>query len=271
MSSAFLSAARLLSIGAKQRTIAVLGAFFDDSGTHDDAPVVAIGGLRGTEEQWEDFHAKWTAQLAEPAPGKPPIKNFHLTKCRASHGDFYSYKPVERNYAIGRFRDIILYVCLFTIAVAVDFAAWRELVFGQVADEIGEPIGLCFYKCVEATFNAIRWRRPGEPIIFMFDQGTQDRLDMWTRLFRMQKDRYPELDAMGFLEVEKHPPLQGADYIANNTYHFAQQSFLYGKNANPDPIFSCFMKRELSCGLIFGREQIAEIVERVKGTIASRS
>jgi len=29
----------------------MLGAFFDDSGTHSYSPVVAIGGLLGTEEQ----------------------------------------------------------------------------------------------------------------------------------------------------------------------------------------------------------------------------
>ncbi len=269
--SAFLSAARLLSIGAKQRSIVVLGAFFDDSGTHDDAPFVAIGGLLGTENQWEYFNKRWLSQLEEPAPGKSRVKQFHLNDCKYPCGDFKNYTLNEREYAIGRFRDIILDVGLITIAAAVDLAVWRELVTGQVAEELGNPIGLCFYKCVEATFNAIRWRRPGEQIVFMFDQGTQDKLDMWTRLFSLQKDKFPELNAMGFLEVEKNPPLQGADYIAYNTYQFAQSSFALGSSAVPDPIFSCFMKRELSCGLIFGREQISEIVERVNITLASRS
>jgi hypothetical protein len=34
---------------ATPQVIVVLGAFFDDSGTHPDSPVVAIGGLLGTE------------------------------------------------------------------------------------------------------------------------------------------------------------------------------------------------------------------------------
>ena len=272
MSDLLIQALRMLSIGVKRRVSAVLGAFFDDSGTHAKSAVVALGGLLGTDAQWEDFNLKWQAALREPVPGKPPLKQFHLRDCRWSEGEFRDYKPVEREYAIGKFRDIILDVGLVTIAAAVDGKAWRELVTKDIAEEVGDnPLALCFSKCLEKTFETIRFRRPGEKIVIGFDQGTQSELDAWTRLYKSQKENFPELVAMGFSLVSENPSLQGADYIAYNTYSYAESCFKLGENAPIDPIFECFKKRELSCGLIFGREHLSEMVTRVESVLASRS
>jgi hypothetical protein len=45
----------LLGYSRRPELIAVLSAFFDDSGTHANSPIVALGGLLGTEAQWNDF------------------------------------------------------------------------------------------------------------------------------------------------------------------------------------------------------------------------
>ncbi len=37
----------------------LVGAFFDDSGTHDGSPVLALGGVLGTGEQWDAFEKAW--------------------------------------------------------------------------------------------------------------------------------------------------------------------------------------------------------------------
>lgn len=37
----------------------MLRAYFDDSGTHADAPVIAVGGVIGTDDQWRQFLQKW--------------------------------------------------------------------------------------------------------------------------------------------------------------------------------------------------------------------
>ena len=84
MNSASVSAIMRMAFGRRMsgRFIAVLGAFFDDSGTHDDSSLVVIGGLLGTEEQWDAFEAAWTTRLANPLSDKPPLKQFHLSACQ---------------------------------------------------------------------------------------------------------------------------------------------------------------------------------------------
>ena len=65
MSAASVSAVARMMFGhaANRKMIAMLGAFFDDSGTHSTSPVVVIGGLLGTAEQWDDFVPAWNALL----------------------------------------------------------------------------------------------------------------------------------------------------------------------------------------------------------------
>lgn len=247
----------------------MLGAFFDDSGTHSDSTVVAFGGLLGTDEQWDAFAPAWTKLLNEPLPGKPKLSQFHLSPCRARKGEFRDYSRTESDFLTAEFRRIILDTGLVTVAAAVNRVAWNELVVGEIADELGSPEELCFYKCVEAAIKIIRLRKPGEKVVMVFDEGTRDRLQWWTDLFNGQKQLYPELESMFFAPVPKVVALQGADMIATETYQFAQAWIKDGENAVENPHFAAFRHRDLSKGLIFDRDQIAEIVGRVREKIGS--
>jgi len=252
-------------LGSQPRTIAVLGAFFDDSGTHSASPVVAFGGLLGTEAQWDAFAPAWSALLAEPLPGKPPLKQFHLTPLRARVDEFEPYNRVEQDYINHLFKKIILDVGLVTLAAAVDKQAWNELVVGPVLEnEFGRPEEYCFVKCVDLVIDTIRARKPGERVYFFFDQGTRDRLENWAKLYLTQAERYPEIEGFGFAKVSDVVALQGADLIATETYQFGQAWLENPENPKVHPQFEDFRYRDLSAGAILMREHIAEMVARWK-------
>lgn len=254
---------------ATGRMIAVLGAFFDDSGTHDASPVVVIGGLLGTEEQWDEFERAWLAQLAESVPGKPPLKWFHLSDCRAIRDEFGAYNEAERNRITYLFRRIILDRGLITIAVAVNKLAWDELITEDIRSPMGDPslsdaIGFCFHKCMEQMLNSVRTRYPGELVFTVFDQGTKKKLDPWAKLYEAVSVLHPEIKSIAFASVRDTPALQGADTIATETYQYDKKWLEDGVNAVPNAHFREYMKRELTTGLIFDRAQILEIAERIK-------
>lgn len=244
--------------------LTVLGAFFDDSGTHASSPVVAIGGLLGTERQWDHFAEAWDRRLAIPLPGKPRLKQFHLSPCRAGEGEFQSYSLPERDHLTHLFRQIILNAGMVTIAAVVDRVAWNELVVGEFADELGDPVQLCFVKCVDMVIDTIRLRKPGEEVCIFFDQGTKIQLEMWGRFYRMQTEKYPEIASISFAPVTKVVALQGADMIATESYQFAQEWLKNRETPAANAHFNDFIERELSVGVVVDRVLIEEMLARAR-------
>lgn len=235
--------------------MALLRAYFDDSGTHKGSPVVVFGGLIGTDIQWESFDEAWRAKLAEPLPGKPRLSKFHLSSCMAADGEFRDYKPVEREAVAGAFRDIILDYGLASTASAVDRAAWDELVSGNLRRVLGSALQPCFLKCID---RALEFAKSRGYVAIMFDKGTECH-ELSTLI-----DKYlwnmSEVVSVSFGKVEAFTPLQGADIIATESYWQAQNDLLGKKEVRPP--FQYYLSRARSEGLMFDRALIIEEVKR---------
>jgi hypothetical protein len=198
--------------------------------------------LLGTEEQWDAFETAWTALLAQPLPGKPPLTQFHLAPCRAGYGEFRDYKEAERDRITYLFRRIILDIGFVTLAVAVNRTAWNQLVTAELADQLGQPEELCLVRCIDLLMDTIRFRKPGEQVLILIDQGTK-------------------IAGIAFAPVPRVVALQGADMIATETYHYAQEWLRDRESAIANAHFREYLRRELTTGLIFDREHIQEVVQ----------
>ena len=51
-----------------------------------------------------------------------------------------------------------------------------------MAGQLESPLSYCFYKCVESVSSIIRFKRPGDPVVMFFDEGTKDRLGDFAQL-----------------------------------------------------------------------------------------
>jgi hypothetical protein len=249
--------------------IEMLAAFFDDSGTHPTSPVVALGGLLGTERQWNAFGTAWAALLDSPLPGKPPLKQFHLSPLRAGRDEFENYSMAERDRVNYLFRQVILDVGLVTLAAVVDRIAWNELVVGPLVELIGPPEQMCFVKCVDSVLATIRLRKPGQPVVIAFDEGVRPHLEDSARFYISQSKRYPEIAGIGFAKVSEVLALQGADLIATESYQFAQAWLKNPDSPSANPHFRDFIMRNLSDGVILTAEHIQEMIARWRGVSPS--
>src|SRR5207302_10270039 len=106
----------------------MLTAYFDDSGTHDDSAFVLLGGLYGTDEQWEAFDIAWRAKLAAAVPDKPSLRRFHMFDCQHGDGEFVGYSKPERDALIHDLRNIIIDGGLHGYCCGGSRGDWDDLV-----------------------------------------------------------------------------------------------------------------------------------------------
>ncbi len=154
---------------------------------------------------------------------------------------------------------------LVTIAAAADKVAWDEF-SALYPDTLGDPLGYCFVKCIDALINVIRLRKPWETVYIFFDRAIRQRVEQFARLYMMQTEKYPELEGITFAPVGKVVALQGADMIATETYQYGQEWLRDGMGAKANPHFREYLKRELSAGFIIDRDMIAEMVKQMRAS-----
>jgi hypothetical protein len=61
----------------------IITAYFDESGTHEDAPLSVMAGYVGDEQQWQDFNERVGDLFAEFG-----VRQFHLVDLKHSDKDF---------------------------------------------------------------------------------------------------------------------------------------------------------------------------------------
>jgi Protein of unknown function (DUF3800) len=247
----------------------MLLAYFDDSGTHTTSPVTVMGGLVGTTEQWSAFEARWRERLRSPIPGKRPLKQFHLSHCRAHGGEFERYSEAESDLVTREFREIIANSGLISVASVVNNAAWEELVKGPIRDRLETPLVQCSVNCIDEAIKITKVHSAGPKLTIVFDQGIESiRLREIADIYTRHVGGNPWIVSIRFATVEQMLPLQGADMAATESFWQAQKFLAGGDDSDARPHFQAYMKSIRGEGLIMDRADILENVQRVQAEIS---
>ena len=203
-------------------------AYFDDSGTHGGSDVVVMGGLIGTEVQWAGFEQQWRARLAEPLPGKPPLRRFHMTDCHNRRDEFKDYSEAERDAVIHGFRQVIIESGVYGNAAAVSRADWDRIVAPTpMLLWFGDADGFCFRDCVGRLVSHFRHHPPPDgDLSFVLDDRPHRTAfheflyAQYQPLVLLTQSPLRLSEKLGFASSEQCMPLQGADMWAwENHYH----------------------------------------------------
>jgi hypothetical protein len=208
--------------------IGMLTAYFDDSGTHGDSDVVVIGGLIGAEKHWSPFEIEWKAKLANPLPGKPPLRRFHMAPCMARGGDFAGYSEGERDAVIHDFRQIILDADLTGFSYAVSLKDWDTIIGTRSFRGLKDPEFFCMSNAITQSAKIARDYTTDKQISLIFDDRP-DRREANEHIFSMYHHGHnlnvgrEEIVGISFLSSEKIVALQAADMVAWETYDHAKK------------------------------------------------
>ncbi len=202
----------------------MLHCYFDDSGTHGDAPVAVWGGIAGATGYFIKLDHAWRKLLAEPLPGKPPIKAFSLADCFWSVGEFQDYKPAERDAVRFLFRQAIIDSGMKPFCYGIDVKAWQSLAIGKInSDYDVSAAAMAFAGCAEAARKISVMMNKMSPMACVFDKGQRKpELD-----FLISKaDEAAVLEGVSvtytYAAVADVTGLQAADTIATEHYWYGK-------------------------------------------------
>jgi hypothetical protein len=77
----------------------MLKTFMDETGIHDHAEMVAVGGYISNPRAWRTWTKDWNAHKRQVPEGHTPIKVFHSTDCEVTRMDL---AQAESSLAAGR-------------------------------------------------------------------------------------------------------------------------------------------------------------------------
>jgi len=214
----------------------MLTAYFDDTGTHKEAPVIGFGGLIGNEEQWYLFTGSWLEKLKSPLSGKPPLRRFHMTDCMARQEEFRDYSVPERDAVIHDFRQLIIASGVWGYAVGVARRDWDELVKpSPVSGWFGDPEAFCFRDCVGKMCTFVsEISRVDKELSLVFDDRPH-RTEINEYIYGQYQAYKPlrgntNLLGLSFLNSTNFVALQGADMFAWEFFAHAKQLLLTDDN-----------------------------------------
>lgn len=150
-----------------RKALALLIAYFDESGTHERSPITAIGGFVATKDAWAEFETDLAAVLAPYAD--KGVRDFHFHDCLVQEGEFARVSKPHINaifWGVGRALRKAKATTIFAAVVQDD---WDAVAMPEAFKaRFPTPYALCFEEVLE---QLARWSLnygDGEPVVPIF-------------------------------------------------------------------------------------------------------
>ena len=244
-------------------TLAVLKAYFDESGLHGDAGVFVLAGYIAPEQEWNSVEKLWKAALEKPRVS-PPLGYFHAVDVEGrGSGPFRRLTQTERESLKIDAVNAIVGSGVIGVASGVLLDAYDNLVKGKAHDAIGGPYILCFQHVLLQAAELSKMflgEDDGEDIAYIFDQ--HPRLaklarEIYAKLIEDGKQESYRLGKLTFADKRKFWPLQAADHIAYET-----RKYMVGERSRP--AMNRFMSWRQHHGEYFDQRGISQLLGEMR-------
>lgn len=198
------------------KALALLVAHFDESGTHDGAPITAIAGYVATKEAWEEIEPQWQSLVNEYAD--LGVEWFHMSECLSQDGQFSRVDKPSINHIITQVSGLLGHRELQPIYSGVVNDDWAAVVDDATfLQRFPTPFDLCFDDIVRQLWEWAAHRAQGERVapVFALNPQYNDRMSAVGAAYH-RGDWYPKvLEILSFGDPRRMIPLQGADLLVH--------------------------------------------------------
>ncbi len=206
---------------------ALFEAYLDESGTHDESPLTAFGGVIAHIEAWSHIMTEWSEILSEYG-----VSELHATDLSNLEGEFSGWNESKRRSLINRVLTVFETheIALVGTAVQCDkFYLIREKDFPDVTIDAYD---LCFMACVQEIITiANRDKRLISINLTLEKRGkwnTPPIKSLGQELcFGTAKTHY-KLNDVNFKTKNECPPLQLADFVVYELFKSHRESTTEG-------------------------------------------
>jgi hypothetical protein len=182
----------------------------DESGVHDNSPVLTVAAYLARREQWQDWTKRWNL-------AKRPIKVFHSVDCANLKGEFRDWSPKDRDALVIRLLKVINESDFPGIVIGIQMDEFRAAMAGRddLRKLFGEPYSACFQWVTQAIMNIADDLGSGERIGFIHEKNDYKREaeDAFAWVKANGNPRGTNI-SLAFEDKAKYVPLQAADALA---------------------------------------------------------
>jgi hypothetical protein len=199
----------------ESRGIAVFGAYFDESGTHQGSPVLVVAGYLSTVEQWVHFDHDWSRFLQDFGIAG----FFHMTDFESRWGQYRDWPDEKRHRCIDRITSILSWRTQFRAAFAVNVQDYHELFPGNEVT----PYAFCVWEWMK---EAERWMDRysiHDTVAYTFERGSGRGAEIesnfvWMLQRRPDLRRRYRLGSYSFADKREVLRLQASDFFAYESW-----------------------------------------------------
>lgn len=214
---------------AKNRFIAMLRAYFDDSGTHEASPIVIVGGIVIRDEQHDLLREIWDSILK-----RNNLLFFHATRFKTGKEAPYSAMSETDKEAL--LDQLVRIMCVrqrMTFSCAIPIADYES----AITEEEKQRYGSAYSWAVQWCWTIIRlWcEKHGydDPIPFVVESGAKDEEHLSVVFNKIVADplmkKLYRLHSMVCGAKTDFVGLQAADIIANSINDIATHHVIGGR------------------------------------------
>ena len=201
----------------------VLRAYFDESGTHDDATVTGVAGCVADGNAWAELENKWAALLARirDETGKK-IAEFHAFKCDAGNEEWFGIdRSIRDAYAIG-FTNLLARRDVFhSFAISVSVEGWNSLVTPEFKAKFISPYHLCAEQCFGQSLHLSKKVYSDAPIEIIYAAHEEYSSTLHSALAIYLNSQFGKsVKSIAFSRPNECIPLQTADLVSYEHYKY---------------------------------------------------
>lgn len=213
------------SVQGRQGPLAVLVAYFDESGISKNEKVALVGGAVMDSVVWARLDRPWAENLKTSR-----VTWFHAVDCENRWGEFEHLERPLRDSLVRALSVALAKQGPQCFGSAIYRDAWAFATDTVRTRSFDDPYFFCFELCLQQVADWSNKYAGGEPVALVFANQMEykDRAIAIHQMYQEAKERWSSLGSLTFADPRLLVPLQAGDLLAYELYQFIKGGATYG-------------------------------------------